>query len=39
MNWTPEQKVNRRHGMAGFSAAFGCLLLFYSGVLANALLA
>jgi polysaccharide chain length determinant protein (PEP-CTERM system associated) len=39
MNWTPAQQVRRRRGLAGFGAAFGCLLLCYSGVLARALLA
>jgi hypothetical protein len=39
MNWTPAQQVRRRRSLAGFGAAFGCLLLSYGGVLANALLA
>lgn len=38
MNWTPDQQVKRRRGQAGFGAVVACLLLSYSGVMANTLL-
>lgn len=38
MNWTPAELIRRKRGQAGFSAAFGALLLAYGAVMTVSLL-